>query len=185
MSQRILAQRYAEALADVAERHDMLDEVRAELDALSDSVTGNKLFEIFMASSRMSHGDKKDAMRDLADRVGLQPVLKRLLVQLVDKERLSLLSTLAEEYSEEADRRLDIQDAQVVTAMELSEEQREKIKNKLEQVTGKTIRMNERVDRSLLAGLQIRLNNKFFEGSLKGRLRRLRERMSYAGNTVH
>lgn len=185
MSQRILAQRYAEALADVAEQNDMLEEVRSELDALSECVADNKLFDIFMASTRMSHADKKEAMRALADKVGLQPVLKRLLVQLVDKERLNLVGTLAEEYSQEADRRLDIQEARVVTAMELTEEQREKVKNRLEQMTGKTIRMNERVDRSLLAGLQIRLNNKFFEGSLKGRLRRLRERMSYAGNTVH
>ena len=185
MSQRILAQRYAEALADVAERHDLLEEVRTQLDALSDSVAGNKLFEIFMASSRMSHADKKDAVRELAEKIGLEAVLGRLLVQLVGKERLNLLGTLAEEFSLEADRRLGIQEAEVVTAMELTDEQREKVKKKLEQMTGKTVRMKERVDGSLLAGLQIRLNNKFFEGSLKGRLRRLRERMSYAGNTVH
>lgn len=185
MSQRILAQRYAKALADVAERDDMLEEVRSQLEALSSSVAGNKLFEIFMASSRISHSEKKDAMLELARKVELAPMLGRLLAQLVEKERLNLLGDLASEYSQEANERLGIQEAEVITAMELSEEQRERVKVSLEQMTGNKICMKEQVDRSLLAGIQIRLNNRFFEGSLKGRLRRLRERMSYAGNTVH
>ena len=64
----------------------------------------------------------------------------------------------------------NIAEAVVYSAVPLSDAQRGALKDKLEKVSGKTVIMTERIQKSLIAGLRIELEGKQLDGSLKGRL---------------
>jgi F-type H+-transporting ATPase subunit delta len=49
---------------------------------------------------------------------------------------------------------------------------------RLEQLTGGSIELSQRVDPALLGGVQVRLGDRLIDGSVRGRLERLRHRLA-------
>jgi F-type H+-transporting ATPase subunit delta len=174
-----LSRRYARALADVAEQQGLLEQVRGELEALAKGFSHGR-FEVRFAAFDLCRDEKLDFCRELAQRLGLSAPTSRLLHLLVEKRRMVILEDLAASYSEEADRRLGIRHAEVRTAYPLTEEQRQDLAARLTALTGAQVSLAEKLDESLIAGFQVKLENTFFDGSLRGRLDRIKETITHA-----
>jgi hypothetical protein len=72
--------------------------------------------------------------------------------------------------------------AQVTTAIPLDEELRAGISRELQEITGKKILLQERVDPSILGGAIARVGDTLIDGSLKRRFEVLREQIVAGGN---
>ena len=68
--------------------------------------------------------------------------------------------------------------ADVASAVPLTSEQKSRLLAGLEKKTGRAVEMRCSVDASLIGGLSIRLDGKLIEGSIRGRLASLKERLS-------
>jgi F-type H+-transporting ATPase subunit delta len=174
-----LSRRYARALAEVAAEQDILEQVRRELTALAEGFSHGR-FEVRFAAYDLSRDEKLDFCRELAGQLGLSAPTSRLLNLLVDKRRMVILEDLAESYSEEADRRLGIRRAEVRSARPLTDEERTELSDRLAALTGAKVSLAEKLDESLIAGFQVKLENTFFDGSLRGRLDRIKETITHA-----
>jgi F-type H+-transporting ATPase subunit delta len=179
MNETPLSRRYAEAFADVVERDGQLERARCELDAVADSLARSRPFQHLVRTSEQSRRQKRQMLRRLADRLGLLPQTARLLDYLARKRRTALLPQVARSFSQEADRRLGIQGATVTSALPLNPEQRRAIAARLEETCGARIRLEERVDESLIGGLQVRLDGRFYDASVRGELEKLREAIAH------
>ena len=179
MRETILSRRYAEALADVAEKDGTLRKVLSELTALAGAATTSSGFQALIRTARKSREEKKAVFRQICEELNLSGNTRRMLEYLVEKRRTGLLPHLAESFAEEAHRRLGVQKGVLITATPLTEQQRTRLLEKLEQITGAKMEMEETVDESLIAGFQVRLEGKFFDGSLQGRLEKTKERMAH------
>ena len=74
-------------------------------------------------------------------------------IKLVSKNgRLSLLPLMVERYIALYKAYKSICTAQVTTAVALDESLKEKLKNKIHQITGKKIQIQSRIDESILGG---------------------------------
>lgn len=177
MKGSVLSRRYAVALADVAEKEDCLDQVRDELKALAAALHSDRLFTVFANTQGYGSEGKRKTFRTLAEKLNLSGATTRLLDYLVVKKRTSLLPKLAQSFSAEADKRLGISEARLASAHKLTDEQRGAIVRKLEHITSNTIRVHEEIDESLIAGFQVHMDGRFYDGSLRGRLESLKERM--------
>ena len=184
MSDGVLPYRYASALADVAEARDKLATVRDELTDVSQAMGGSREFDAAVATGLLSRTRKKSVVRNIAQEAGVDPLVQKFLEYLVDQRRIRLVKQIAHELSREADRRLGIAHAQVTSAVEMKPEQQEQLKDKLERVTGKTVEIDWEVDESLLGGFHIRLDHSFYDASLRGRIDRLRRRLSNARESI-
>ena len=185
MSNGVLAYRYASALADVAEARDKLATVRDQLLDISQAMDGSREFDVAVATGLLSREQKKSVVREIAEQADLDPLVKKFLDYLVEQKRIRLVTAIADELSREADSRLGIAHAQVTSAAEMKPEQQEKLKQKLEQSTGNTVEIDWEVDENLLGGFQIRLDHAFYDASLRGRIDRLRRRLSHARESIH
>jgi F-type H+-transporting ATPase subunit delta len=179
MTGTALSRRYARALAEVAEEQGILERVRGELESLRDGFAHGR-FEVRFAGLNMSRDEKLGVCRDLAHQLGLSEPMGRLLQLLVDKRRMVILEDLTASYSQEADRRLGIRRAEVKTARPLDAGEREKLEARLSELTGAQVALSEKLDGSLIAGFQVRIENTFFDGSLRGRLDRIKETITHA-----
>ncbi len=65
--------------------------------------------------------------------------------------------------------------AEVRTAEPLEEEQRERLVEALEKATGMKVELKEVVERGLLGGVVVKVGDRVFDGSVKGRLGALKE----------
>ncbi len=180
MSDGVLAHRYASALADVAEARDKLATVRDQLLDVGRAMGESREFDAAVATGVLSREQKKSVVRQIAEQAGVDALVQKFLQYLVEQRRIRIVRDIAAELSREADRRLGVAHAQVTSAAEMKPEHREKLTEKLERATGKDVQVSWEVDESLLGGFRIRLDHSFYDASLRGRIDRLRRRLSHA-----
>ena len=65
----------------------------------------------------------------------------------------------------------------VVSASALDEDQRRRLTERLETMSGKTVILNTKVDPELLGGMQVEMEGKLYDGSVKGRLAGIRRKL--------
>ena len=76
------------------------------------------------------------------------------------------------------DERLGFARAEIASARELSEQERTDVVARLEEITGKRMRLRFSEDRGLLGGLLARIGSTIYDGSLRGQLQSLRRRLT-------
>ena len=98
-------------------------------------------------------------------------------------ERLAAIEAVfsenaAEEYFALLDAFRRRSNAKVISAVELSDEEKGKIKAKLESIYKGEVNMEYSVDGAILGGLIVEINGKIMDGSLRHRLREVKEVIS-------
>jgi F-type H+-transporting ATPase subunit delta len=74
-------------------------------------------------------------------------------------------------------RRLSISDAEVVTARPLGEQERATLTGQVAQLAGNRVHATFREDKLLIGGAIVRIGSTIYDGSVRGRLERLKERL--------
>lgn len=169
------ARRYAEAAFEVAMRDGTLERWRAELDQAAD-LAGDRRATTILANPSIPI-DKRSAVLEelLADRVS-KPVLN-LLQLLLRRGRMEELPRVAAEFRRLDDERQGIVHATVTAAAELTQDEIRELTARLERSTGGRIALDVEVDPSLLGGLVVRVGDRMIDGSVRGRLERLRNQL--------
>ena len=89
-----------------------------------------------------------------------------------------ILPACAEEYEKLYNEERRVIPARVTSAVALTRQQKQKLERRLESLSGSRVNVSYRVDSSLLGGMTVDLNGLLMDGSLRGRLKNIREVMS-------
>ncbi|MBE7709936.1 MAG: ATP synthase F1 subunit delta [Cyanobacteria bacterium SIG32] len=92
---------------------------------------------------------------------------------LAEKNRFNEFAQIIEAFKQELDIINGIQRVQVVSAIELTEEYKQKIITKLSEKLNKTIITDWQIDDSIIAGLVIKINDDIIDTSIKNKLENL------------
>jgi F-type H+-transporting ATPase subunit delta len=117
------------------------------------------------------------AVRD-APAAGKQDGEKNFLALLAENNRLALLPEITAQYSLMRDDAEGEAAVEVVTAMALTDEQLEKLTATLTQRFKRRVRLEQKLDASLIGGAVVRYGDLVFDGSLRGRVERLGQNFS-------
>lgn len=173
-SDRLLAQRYAQALYDAAEKKGQADSIRREL---SESVRKLRDRQSQFQHPLIPLEEKKRLHRKILG-ASESPLLAGFLDLLVDKKRWGLLPLAAAGFDRIVDVGHGVVKAQVRVARALDPQQSESLRKGLERFSGKKVQLESREDPSLLGGLVVRMGDWVLDASLLRRLNRLRDRMA-------
>jgi F-type H+-transporting ATPase subunit delta len=105
-------------------------------------------------------------------------LIERLLALLVERDRLELLPLIAESYRRLWNAHRGVVEAEAVSARELDESEATAVAEAASRLAGKQADLRRRVDPSLLGGLLLRMEGRVYDGSVRTRLRSLRERLA-------
>jgi F-type H+-transporting ATPase subunit delta len=169
------ARRYAEAAFEVATRDGTFERWRADLD-LAATLAGDQRSLHVLANPAIPT-ERRAAALDalLGDRVSAQAAnLVRLLLR---RGRIEDLPRVAAEYRRLDDERQGITHATATSALELTQDEIRELTARLEQSTGGRIALDIEIDPSLLGGLVVRVGDRLIDGSVRGRLERLRNQL--------
>ncbi|HEY1464840.1 MAG TPA: ATP synthase F1 subunit delta [Terriglobales bacterium] len=169
---------YAKAFVDVVFGR-RLDAGRAarELYSLSQLVAGNKqLREVWEAPS-IPPKQKRGLLDAIVAKEGVSQEVRNFIAVLMDHKRMSFLPAIVKEFELEMDRRLGFAEAEIFSARELGEFERKAIESQVEKLSGKKVRARYTRDESLRGGAVIKIGSTIYDGSVKGRLERLREQL--------
>lgn len=173
--------RYARALADITfgKKADVdPDKLTSEISAfLAEYEASPELREV-LGTPAVPNSKKRTIVFLLADRLQLSKTTRNFLFVLVEHRRQGILKTIRDAYVRLVDERRDVVRADVVSAIELSNEQRSAIEQQLTANTGKQVRSEYKVDPQLLGGVVVRIGSQVYDGSVRGRLRSLSAQLS-------
>jgi F-type H+-transporting ATPase subunit delta len=172
------AARYARAFADVVMASQLNPgEVEQQLGDFAATFEGSKDLRELLLNPSIPVRKRVSILDAVNARVGCGPKVRNFLAVLISHERLTALSEIVEEYRLEMNRRSLISDAEVVTARPLAEPERTRLQGQVAELAGTRVNATFREDKSLIGGAIVRIGSTIYDGSVRGRLERLKERL--------
>jgi F-type H+-transporting ATPase subunit delta len=167
---------YAEALFEAARERDELEEVFSDLQEFVAALHESEELRLFFYGGQIPERQKRRALDGLTE--GMQTSTTNFLKVLVDNGREEILEEVLSRYEELVKEHLGRVEVQVTTAVELSEEQLDRLRERLERVLeGREVILGTGVDPDLIGGAVFRFGGRLMDGSIRGRLESLREGM--------
>ena len=175
------ARRYARALLDVAKQKKQAEGMKDELAAVARLVSGHKDLASLVAHPAVSAERKRKLVSAVAEKAKMGELMTRLLALLGERDRLDQLPAIAAAYTKLWNEERGVVAAEAVSATPLDETQARAVAQALGKVTGREVDLTARVDPSLLGGMQVRMQGRTYDGSVRARLASLRRRLSGDG----
>jgi F-type H+-transporting ATPase subunit delta len=173
------AVQYARALADVVLESKLApSEVNRQIEDFQRTLAGSRELREVLLNRAFSAKQRIAVMDAVNVRLQLEPKVRNFLAVLIEHGRLAALSEILEQYKTEMNRRLGIAEAEVVTARKLEAGEREEMEKQVASLAGGKVRATFREDASLIGGATVRMGSTVYDGSVRGRLERLRERLA-------
>lgn len=170
------ARRYAEAAFQIARRDGTVDEWLSDLEDAAETLGRQDALQV-LANPAVPY----EARADLAERITAgrisAPALN-LMRLLLRRGRIDLLPGVLHEFRRLHRRQEGITEATIVSAAPLGPSEEEALRERLTEMTGGRVVMDFSVDPSILGGVVVRLGDRLIDGSVRGRLERLRSRLA-------
>jgi F-type H+-transporting ATPase subunit delta len=169
---------YARALADVVmqARFDVAAIDRQLNDFISAWDSSAQLREVF-ENPAVPEAQKVAILDKMNLKLGMVQQLRNFIAILIRNDRIAHLHEVADAYRTEVQERQGIRQAEIVTARDLSEQERNLLVAGVGQLAGAKIQATFKLDPSILGGTVVRIGSTVYDGSVKGRLERLREEL--------
>ncbi len=169
---------YANALADIALAQGAAAPAEQQLsDFVATYAASLELRNVF-SSPAVSKEEKRGVAEKIAARLGASKIVRNFLFVVIDHQRTHLLPEILESFQTVLRNRQGIAEAEVFSAVTLSDAQKKEMTRTLEQATGKKIEAKFSLDASLLGGALVRVGDTIYDGSLRNRLDGLRVRLT-------
>jgi F-type H+-transporting ATPase subunit delta len=96
---------------------------------------------------------------------------------LLKNARLGDLNAVTSRFAAVLEERAGMVSAEVLTAQPLSTEQQTVLQTKLQNITGKKVNLNFKIDPEIIGGVVTRIGSTVYDGSVKNQLEQFREQM--------
>ncbi len=132
----------------------------------------------FFVNPAIPAAQKVEILDKLNAKLGMQKELRNLIAVLISNDRIGHVSEVAAAYRRILQEQLGIKPAEIVTSRELSADERNKLVAEVGKLAGGKVDASFTLDKSILGGAVVRIGSTVYDGSVKGRLERLRETLT-------
>jgi len=171
--------RYASAFADVVTAAKLpSDEIDRQFADFLATWEGSAELRTFFVNPAIPAAQKIAILDKLNARLGMQKELRNLIAVLIANDRVGNVGEVAAAWRRILQEQLGIRPAEIVTARELSKDERDALAAEVAKLAGAKIDAIFKLDQSILGGAVVRIGSTVYDGSVRGRLERLREALT-------
>jgi F-type H+-transporting ATPase subunit delta len=170
------ARRYAEAAFEIAERDKNMETWLAQLDRLAAALTDDEVVRR-LEDPETPVERRQVVFKALFSDGQMLPQVNNLVGLMLRRRRLEMVGAVDREFRRLYNRREGIHEAVATSAAKLDAQEVNALRSRLEQMTGGKVELTFNVDPQLLGGVQVRLGDLLIDGSVRGRLERLRNKL--------
>nr|QHO64182.1 ATP synthase CF1 subunit delta [Lympha mucosa] len=164
---------YAEALLEIVQGYKILEKANQDILMINQVLLESNQLNIFLANPLIKLSLKKDVIKQLFSGQVSDIILSFLLV-LTDRKRIALLKDIILKYLELEQVIKSITVVEIITAILLTDQQKNELTKKLEIITQSTkVDLNMTIDPDLIAGFKIKIGSKVIDTSLKGQIQQI------------
>jgi F-type H+-transporting ATPase subunit delta len=167
---------YARALFEAAQEADRVDAVAADLAAISQAMDDVPELRAFLRNPQIDPAGKAAVLEQVTTEA--DELVRNFVRLIAEKGRAGELSEISAELDAlvaQAQNRLAVE---LTTAHELSDEEATSIVDAIEKASGRTVEATRSVDPSLIGGIVLQVGSHRADGSVRGRLERLRHQLA-------
>lgn len=180
MIESSIARRYARALFELGRETGKVGEFFSDIEALNGIFKSHgDLLEV-VANRYLDLSSRLTTIDQIAGKMGIADEVKNFTKLLIRKGRLRLMDSIVTAYKRLLFALENKEEATIVTARPLADGVSEKIRSVLEQITQKKIVTRTEVRPEVLGGVAVKIGGEIFDGTVKGDLDRMSERMKDA-----
>ena len=169
----LISNRYASALYDLAADLKIVDSIFADLQIIENIIETNKDFKLLIQSPLIASNDKYKIIEKILSKNKINKLTINFLNVIKDNKRFSKLFSIVSEFKKiNMQKRGDIL-ADVISAENLSDDQKKGINTKLKSILGEKLLLNFNVDKKIIGGLIVKVGSKMIDSSLKSKFNKL------------
>lgn len=173
-----IGKRYAQALFGTAQRFEVVDAVESDLNSIVGLMHSDRNFRDFILAPYTSRDEKVRIIeRIFSDRI--TALTMQVLRVMLEKRREAEVEAVRNEFINLRRVATSTLFVSVASAEPLDEGQRKALIAKIEGSTGKRVEAEFSVDSSLLGGAKVTFDNYAMDGTVKGALAHLRDRLKH------
>ncbi|MCE3008827.1 MAG: ATP synthase F1 subunit delta [Bacteroidetes bacterium] len=176
MLQDRIAHRYAKSLFELALEKDILEQVKDDLQALDDLFHKSYDLRVLLRSPVITSRKKWAVLNQLL-KAKLSDTVFQFLHILTLKGREALLDFVWNEFEKLYNAHKNITVVQVQTAVPLEVVDRQQLIRTLEAQLDTQVDLKEAVDPELIAGLELRIGHKLYDGTIANALRKIKQEL--------
>jgi F-type H+-transporting ATPase subunit O len=164
--------RYASAVYTAASKVDMLDKVEGELQAFSAVLAKNEALTTFMENPAVSRGQKQTQLDAMLDEKKFSHITRNLLMTMAANGRIKEAGKVIGAYEELMQAARGSVDVTIISAETLKKKQLDAITSGVMSMvgSGKQVNITNKIDASILGGLQVMIGDTFLDLSVNSRV---------------
>ncbi|XP_031488037.1 ATP synthase subunit O, mitochondrial [Nymphaea colorata] len=166
---------YASALFIAASKANALDKVEAELLDVVAASKKSPIFSQFIKDLSVPGKTRQKAVEVIFSEAGFSNVTKNFLAILAENGRLGSIESIAQKFVELTMAHKGEVKVIVTTVIPLPAEEEKQLKETLQEILGKgkTVRLEQKIDQSILGGLVVEFGQKLFDMSIRTRAKQM------------
>lgn len=171
-----LAERYTKALFDSAVENNNIAKIENELNEISKTFVQNPDIENFFINPTIKIEDKKEIL-EKSFKNKVDEKLYSFINLLIDKNRMYILSSVANLYHKKIMQMQNILEVEVASVIALDDNMKNLLIEKLTKLTNKQIQLKNVINKEIIGGLVLSFDDKVIDGSIKTQLKRLQKQL--------
>ena len=176
MSEAVVAKRYADALFQLANEKDIVDKLISELQTVKEVFQDGDEMIDFLTHPRISNDDKMKLIDESFK--ACDKLVINTLKLLVERHRIGIVTALVDHFVDLYNEANGIAAATVYSVRELTEDEKNELEASFKKEFNKnSVAINNIVDPTIIGGLKIRVGNTIYDGSISGKLNRIKNRL--------
>jgi len=173
-----LARRYARALLELAREAQTLDATGQELAAVAATFEEPRLRAVVL-NPAVDRGARRGIVAGVVDALGVSPSVTNLVKLLADRDRLSILTEVAQSYEALVDAELGRTRVHISSAIPLEAAEKTELTELAKRLAGAAeVVVTTSVDAELLGGVVLDIHSTVWDGSLRTQLARIGKEMA-------
>ena len=173
--------RYASALYDLAIEQNQVKPVEQSMIALQGLLDQSEDLRRLVRSPVFSADEQSKAIEAVLAKVGITGLTANFIKLITRNRRLFAVPEMIKAYRTLAARGRGEAEAEVTSAVALTDAQMQQLKETLKASVGKDVTVTPRVDPALLGGLVVKVGSRMIDSSLRTKLHNLKTAMKEVG----
>jgi F-type H+-transporting ATPase subunit delta len=148
-----------------------------QLQDFSATLAGSAELREILGDPSLPREQKLRILDAIAAKIGMFQQVRNFIAVITEHERLHELDEIIREFAEAADSQAGVSDAEITTALPLNEEDRVQLEAEVGRLAGTRVRAVYSQDASLLGGVIVKLGSTVYDGSIRGQLEQMKQRL--------
>ena len=167
--------RYSKAIFQIAKESNNLPNIKDDMDSIISAHESSEDFKKLINNTLINYSERKEILSIVISKMNEKT--SNLIDLLITNKRLSILYDIAHGFNDIYNRENNIERARVITATPISDKIKTQVLKKLQELSNKSVEIENIIDETILGGFILRYENKEYNASFSQRLSKLKSEL--------